>query len=394
MFIVALLIVLGAFSFAVPQKDIKKYFIISSVFISCLFFFYTPPETDDLYRYYNLFDIIKELSAKELIHSQFNISDWLYNYLLTDYLQNSRSFMVIMFIISRIGVKELLPVFFALLTYIPLICIICDIGERNNYSNQAMCICFNILLACIDVRFLTALRNMSAYSCFVALLYLDLVRDTKKPLCFIGYLVLCELHMSCVVLLGIRLIMFITKKRFKHIIILAMISLFVFTEQIAYIIISYFGAFPFMSRLAKRMIDYNIGRTNYNFNGAIFFVGSILVCLICYLLIKNRESIYKYYELYGRAFLYLLAYTIGSIKQYDVLTRNCQLIAMMSIPFLMAFANDIRIKNGVITIDQQKDPTGLNNRYIFIFVVALIFFSYLFYGIFSYTPLQKGLRLF
>lgn len=394
MFVVTLLIFFGAFSFVIPQKDIKKYFIISSILISCLFFFYTPPETDDLYRYYNLFNIVKGLSAKELIHLQFNVSDWLYNYLLTDYLQNSRSFMVIMFILSRIGVKELLPVFFSLLTYIPLICVICDVGERNNYSKQAMCICFNILLACVDVRFLTALRNMSAYSCFVALLYWDLVRNKKKPLCFIGYLILCELHMSCVVLLGIRLVLLITKKRFRYIISLVMISLFVFTEQIASIIMSYLGSFPFMTRLAKRMLDYNIGRTNYNFNGAIFFVGSILVCLVCYLLIKNRESISKDYELYGCAFLYLLAYTIGSIKQYDVLTRNCQLIVMLLIPFMMTFANDIIIQGGVISIEQQENVIGSNNEVIFALVVALVLFSYIFYGLFSYTPLQDGMRFF
>ena len=394
MVIVALLILLGAFSFAIPQKDIKKYFIISSILISCIFFFYTPPETDDLYRYYNLFDIVKELSAKELIHSQFNVSDWLYNYLLTDYLQNSKSFMVIMFILSRIGVKELLPVFFSLLTYIPLICVICDIGERNNYSKQAMCICFTILLACIDVRFLTALRNMSAYSCFVALLYWDLVRNKKKLLCFIGYLILCELHMSCVVLLGIRLVLLITKKRFRYIILLVMLSLFAFTEQIASIIKSYFGSVPFMTRLAKRMLDYNIGRTNYNFNGAIFFVGSIIVCLVCYLLIKNRDSISKEYELYGCVFLYFLTYTIGSIKQYDVLTRNCQLIAMMVIPFMMTFANDIRIKSGVISIGLQEKKIGSNNQVIFALIVVLVFFSYIFYGLFSYTPLQGGMRFF
>ena len=393
MIVVAYLLVLGLIGYAVPRKQIKGYFILCSLLISFMFAFYNPPQTDDLYRYYGLFDIVKGMPLNEYIHSRFNTSDWLYNYLLNDYMQNSRTFMAILFVVSRIGIKEVLPILFALLTYIPLIKLICEVADDNEYSKQALCMMFVIILACVDVRFLTALRNMSAYAWFTYLLYVDLVKNRKRILCFVGYILLCELHMSCVVLLAIRLIILITNKRFRFLIMVGMISVFVFTEQLASLITTYFGGISFLSRLAKRMIDYNIGRTNYNFNGAIFFVGSLLVCLVCYLLARNRAEIKQKYELYGRMFIYVFAYTVGSIRQYDVLTRNCQLMVMLCIPFLMIIANDIHIQGGRVSISVGTNIESANNTLLFFLIVALVVFSFTFYGLFSYMPMQSGMRI-
>ena len=355
--------------------------------------FYVPPETDDLYRYYQLFDISKELSAKDFWSSQFGVTDELYNYLLNDYMKNSKVFMVILFILSRSGIKQLLPVTFALLAYIPIILVVCDIGKENNYSKQAMCICFNIILACVDVRFLTLLRNMSAYAMFSGLLYCDLIKNKNRIFCFIGYLLLCELHMSCVVLLGIRLILLITNKHFRFVIIATMISVFAFTRQLATILTTYFSGIPYLTRLAQRMLDYNIGRTNYNYHGAIFFVGSLFVCLVCYLLIKNRESVKKSLELYSRMYIYLFAYTIGSIAQYDILTRNCELVVILTLPYMMSIANDIHINRTAVYIHNNDNSSAAYNVGLACLLLALVVFSYTFYGAFSYIPLQQGLTI-
>ena len=394
MIIVAFLFLIGTLGLFISRKNLKTYQVIACFLISSVYFFYTPPQADDLFRYYNLFDIVKGLSLSQLLRSQFTVSDWLYNYLLTDYMRNSKTFMAILFVLSRTGIKQLLPVFFSLLTYIPLVLVISDIGKTQRYSRESMCICFGVMLACIDLRFLSMLRNMAAYSVFVSLLYVDLVKEKKRFLCFIGYIVMCELHMSCVLLLAIRLVVMIANKRFQYIIILIMLSLFIFTEQIADIINAFFGNIGFLSRLAQRMIDYNIGRTSYNTHGAIFFVGSIFVCIIFYLLIKDRKRVKTRYQLYGKVYVYFCAYTAGSILQYDVLTRSCQLIAMMCLPYIMAFANDITINCYSITVSEGENRRICDNQVLFILLLFLIAFSYAFYGMFSYVPLQRGLRLF
>lgn len=393
MIIVAFLFLIGTLGLFISRKNLKTYQVIACFLISSVYFFYTPPQADDLFRYYNLFDIVKGLSLSQLLRSQFTVSDWLYNYLLTDYMRNSKTFMAILFVLSRTGIKQLLPVFFSLLTYIPLVLVISDIGKTQRYSRESMCICFGVMLACIDLRFLSALRNMAAYSVFVSLLYVDLVKEKKRFLCFVGYILMCELHMSCVLLLGIRFVVMITNKRFQYVIVAIMLSLFIFTKQIADIINTFFGSIGFLSRLAQRMVDYNIGRTNYNVNGALFFMGSILVCIVFYMLTKDKRKVKANYQLYGKVYVFFCAYTVGSILQYDVLTRSCQLIAMMCLPYIMAFADDITINCYSITVSEGENRKIWGNQMLFILLLLLIVFSYAFYGAFSYVPLQKGLRL-
>ena len=141
------------------------------------------------------------------------------------------------------------------------------------------------------------------------------------------------------------------------------------------------------------MVDYNIGRTNYNVNGALFFMGSILVCIVFYMLTKDKRKVKAKYQLYGKVYVYFCAYTVGSILQYDVLTRSCQLIAMMCLPYIMAFADDITINCYSITVSEGENRKIWGNQMLFILLLLLIVFSYAFYGAFSYVPLQKGLRL-
>ena len=392
MLVVASLLLLGLIGYFVPRKKLKRYFLICAGLISLMFAFYDPPKADDLYRYYGLFDIVNGMSLKDYVNSRFKTTDWLYGYMLNDYMQNSKTFMVILFIISKTGIKALLPIFFSFLTYVPLINMICEVADDHNYRKQTLCTMFLVVLACVDVRMLTMLRNMSAYAWFAYLLYIDLVKQEKRFLCFIGYFVLCELHMACVVMFAIRLIMLITKKRLRYVIMTVMISAFAFTEQLAALVNVLLGRIEFFKRLAQRMIDYNIGRINYNSNGAIFFVGSLLVCLACYWLTRNYVENKKKYEMFGAMFVYEFAYTIGSIRQYDVLTRNCQLMVMLGVPFLMAVINGFYLKDGIMIVQIRKNKAS-TSVLLPAMVWALVAFSFLFYGLFSYIPLQAGLRI-
>ena len=109
---------------------------------------------------------------------------------------------------------------------------------------------------------------------------------------------------------------------------------------------------------------------------------------------KDKRKVKAKYQLYGKVYVYFCAYTVGSILQYDVLTRSCQLIAMMCLPYIMAFADDITINCYSITVSEGENRRICDNQVLFILLLFLIAFSYAFYGMFSYVPLQRGLRLF
>ena len=387
--ILIILLFLGVLSFYIPRKNLKSYFKLSAVILSSLFFFYEPPISDDLYRYYGLFDIIKKLSLKELIQRQFNSSDWLYDYLINDYLSNSKTFMAGMFILSRIGIKQLLPFVFTLLTYIPLFMLIIEVGEDTKASKIAMCIAFVLVLACVDYRLVSIIRNISAYAMFSKVLYDDLVRKKNRIICFVFYLILCELHMACIVLLGIRLVILLTNKRCKYIMIAMFVSLFALTEQIIWVLRNYFSNFGFLLRLAQRIGNYNIGRTSYNIHGALFFVGSIIVTLIIYANYKRAEGSAPLEE-YRMCYLYITAYTIGSIKQYDVLTRNTKLLVMLVIPFAVyLITKTIRIRGVKLIFMGNGGGISTTSLIHFLSIELLIIVSFVFYTLFSYIPMWQ-----
>ena len=396
MIVIILFLCLGTLSFFIPKSLEKKYFLASCFVASTMLACYTPPETDDLFRYYQLFDIAKNLTAKDFWSYNFHTSDWLLNYLLTDYLNNSKMFAAILFLLSRIGIKQLLPFVFSILTYIPVILLLFQACEDQNASKRDMCICFFVALACIDLRFITALRNMAAYAWFCYILYLDLVKKRNTILCFVGYLLLCELHMSCIALLFIRAIVLIFNKHMRVLIVVALVSLFSLSKQISYVLATFFNWIPYMERLSQRIIDYNIKRTSYNTHGAIFFIGSLLACLGIYVLQKRKGNHVSKTLLYDLCFEYVFAYTIGSVRQYDVLTRSCPLIAIMCFPYIISLLKKNNLsKAGIIIYISNSGKASISSELISLCrLVGVIVFSFIFYTLCSYTPMQKGFDFF
>lgn len=388
------ILLLTSFGFFLSSKDQKKYYLVIAVFFALLLALYNPPISDDLYRYYNMFDIIKEKSFLDCINLNFNISDWYYNYVINDMMQNSRVFMLIMFIISRTGIKQLLPIFCCLCTYIPLICLVDKIGKKGEYNNIATNIGYVIIFCTVDYRFVSCLRNLMAYAIFCLILYLDFneVNKKKRILYFFIYLVLCEIHMSCAILFALRIVVLIFKDRFKVIISSALLLLNVFINIIIGLMEKYLSFIPYVARLAKRASDYYLGRTNYNINGAIFFVTCILIVIFVILLSggKNNHKDRGEYKIDGgfekTYIMYIICFTLGSITQYDVLVRNTSLISMLSIPCIMLFYNNCVHREGIhIYLKRVK-----NSALLFITSLILVYGSLLFYTLFSYVPMQYG----
>lgn len=383
-----------SFGFLLSSKNQKKYYLAIAIAFALLFALYNPPITDDLYRYYNMFDIIKDKSISDCIHLNFDISDWYLDYAIKDMMQNTRVFMLIMLILSRTGIKQLLPIFCCLCTYIPLICLVDKIGKKGEYNNIATNIGYVIIFCTVDYRFISCLRNLMAYAIFCLILYLDFHEDNKikRAIYFFIYFILCELHMSCAVLLVLRITVLIFNDRFKMLISSALLLLNVAINIIIGLMETYLSFIPYVARLAKRASDYYLGRTNYNFNGAIFFVTCIFAVIFVILFGESRnkdneeQAINAGGGLQKTYAMYIICFTLGSITQYDVLVRNTSLISMLSIPFIMLFYNNCVRREGTRT----HLKTAKNRVLVFTASMILVYGSLLFYTLFSYMPMQNG----
>lgn len=388
MTVLLLLFILGSISFLIPYKNMKGFFVLSGVILSGLFFFYDPPVSDDLYRYYQLFDTVKQLSLSEYLGADYGTQDWLINHMLNDYKGTALIFSSVLFAVSRIGIRELMPVVFSLISYIPLFMLVHEVCIDNKYSKRTMCLCFVLILACVDFRFVSCLRNMSAYSIFVYTLYKDTVKKSRPLVCLIGYFVACGIHLTCFPLVFMRLLAVAVAGRFKW----AIIVVLLFTRRLALLMASLtntlFGDIFLMSKLAEKVEVYFVKRTNYNRNGAIFFCAAIIVVALIYFALKKDRVIPKAYKKYEAVFLYSVGFTVGCIGQYDILTRNCKLVIVLAVPFVSCFLDGrFALERGNIRIISSHQKLHRDVVVCACFA-GLVLASFLFYTLFSYMPVD------
>lgn len=391
MIVLFVLLVVGGLSFLCPYKYIKLFFVFSGLIISGIFLFYTPPVTDDLYRYYQLFDTVEHLSFNEYLSGAYGTDDWLINYMLNDYKSNAFVFSAILFGVSRIGIREIMPFLFAMLTYIPLFMLVYEICDDRKCTKGTMCLCFLMILTGIDVRFVSCLRNLSAYSIFAYTLYKDTVKKDNRIKCLLLYVVSCGLHLSCLPLILFRLLSIVINGRLKWVI----VAILLFTKRLAslmvYLLGEFFSGNSYIMRLSEKIELYFIGRTNYNTNGAIFFIGTLVVVVLVYYAAKKDKIISTQYIKYGCVYQYIAAFTIGCVSQYDVLMRNCGLMIMLTIPFAAAFFRDrfyLTTNDCRFCLKQHKMQRDIVVAGGFF---ALLLMSIVFYTLFSYIPMDKCL---
>jgi len=389
--VLILLIAIGGTSFFIPYKNLKAYFVLSAIILSAAFFFYDPPVTEDLYRYYQLFDNVKALSLKKYLAQEYNTQDWLINHMLNDYKESAWFFSATLFVLSRTGIREIMPFVFSLLTYIPMFMLVYHVCKDNKFSKLTACLCFVMILACIDFRLVSCLRNLSAYSIFAYTLYEDAIKKRKKIWCVFMYFIACGLHMSCLPLVLMRILAAFLKGRIKWVVVTALL----FSEGLALLfatlIKSFLSGNILFVMLAEKIEIYLLERTDYNVNGAIFFCASLFVIALIYITVKREKIIPAIYQKYESAYLFIGAYTVGCIGQYDILFRNCELMAILLVPFIARFINRRMVLgyNGISVVAPQ-DKIRRDVVVAFCFI-GLIVMSFIFYTLFSYIPMGNYL---
>ncbi len=391
MLVFLILLTIGTVSFAIPRRYMKGYFILSAVVISALFFFYIPPESDDLFRYYSLFDLVEHINFSEYFHGKYGTDNWLWNYMLNDYKANAGTFSFLLFFVSRTGIKQLLTFTCSMLTYLPLFMLVWEICSKEKKSKSTLCMCFIIILACIDFRFVSCLRNLSAYALFTYVLYQDLVMKKKTLWCFIVYFILCRLHMACVVMLAMRVVVLLFNNRFRWIIVGVLTLTQSLSGLMVFILNTFFFQVPLLQKLSEKIKVYFILRTGYNVKGSLFFIGSIGMVILLYLFVKKSGIISEKYKKYETIFLYMTAFTVGSIGQYDVLMRNCELIVMMGLPFIAIWFNEkLVVQDRSIKLVSLNRAEEIQSVIAMLACVGLIALSVIFYTLFSYLPMDSG----
>ena len=183
-----------------------------------------------------------------------------------------------------------------------------------------------------------------------------------------------------------------TRGRSKWLIVLALSCTQMLSSFLSYFINSTFSSVSLFLRLAEKIEDYFVKRTNYNVKGSLFFIGSIFVVLLIYLstkkLLKQMNNKHEKYETF---FLYMVAFTVGCMGQYDVLMRNCELVVMLGLPYIAkCLSKMLIVRSGSIRLVSYNGKGELQSVITMVAFVGLIVLSFMFYTLFSYLPMDQG----
>ncbi len=336
MIVLACISAVSVFAFCTPSRFKTAYFLLLSVLLSAIYFFFAPPPEYDLFRYYQLLGSLKDVAFGDLFSSAN------YNKLLEQLQGTSKAFVAYAFVITRIPVARLLPVVTGILVYGISAFKITRMGKDMKASEFAVSAAFVAMLMLVDFRSVSTIRNMLAYALIAFIAYEDLVRNANKVYCAVLYFVVCQIHMTGALFVVIRLLVLACKLLPRWVVYAATALGFVFLPMIQGLL-SHFTFIPYVDQLLYKTVRYILryqeGIATYEPKRVFIFALYIAALFTIYHVCRKRGLLGKEYRQYNDFFCLTVFFTLGCFLQYDLFTRNTQLIILLSAPYLLALFN-------------------------------------------------------
>ena len=388
MIVFTTLMVFGCIGFFVPKAYLKRYMFFSAICISSLYFFYTPPMAYDLSRHYEFLHKIRNLDLRTLLSGEHESS----NYVLNEYMDNSKVYLVYAYIISQFRVDALLPVITGIIIYgaVSKIIIMSAEDVGGDIEDWKIAFCFFFLLMMTDFRTISGIRNMLAYALFAYVLYKDLVRNANKLFCFFAYFLFANIHTSITILIVIRLLLGLEKISPKWVLMILAFLAFSFLDIIIQPL-SRMADVPFIHSLISKINNYGHGGgTSYVLRRGVIRLFLTLIYLLLYLFVKRNKYLPDLYQKFSDFYLYYLLFTLGAIQQYDIFVRSNIILYFLIFPFMLSFLKHAVGKRPNDLILSNHSIIGFTDVSVYLMICAAIFVSVALYLREYYTPMDSG----
>ena len=367
------MLILSLFGFMVKKDSQYKYLLFSVLILSLLYIFFVPPQEYDLKREYDFIEYIKGLNIRQVYDASYGTG----NRLLSDVQGTSKVYLFFAFIISKIPISHLLVFVTCFIVYGLSAKRILSVAEYVSASSSAIAAAFLVLLFTLDYRSVSGIRNMLAYAVFAFILYTDLVEKKNRLLCFVCYILLCQVHMTVAIFVVLRLALFLGNKVSKWALIVIAFAAFTIRD-IALTFLERYSTFEFIRvflyKNFRYILRYGERLAEYGYRRAYSYLAFIIVMLIIYLICKKLKLLDERMNSYNLFFILTIAITIGAIRQYDFFVRNCMLIAFLSIPYTVRYFNSaVQFNRSAprIRVSGQSGPLVAIPSHILVFVGVL-----------------------
>lgn len=378
MLITGYLLLWGIMSFFLPYKMRKLYTTIASFALPVLYFGFNPPnlETYDVGRYYIILEQMRTMGVQEVLGGSLS-------FYITTFIGDTHFVAQIYFwLISKLGVNELLPYITGVIVYSICFGMLHDASEKYSLTNTQFGIIISYILFFINYGEISGVRNILAFSVAAYVLYLDFATNKNIVFCLMIYTILVFLHTSVMIILALRLVLLVRKIVSFRVIAFCCFVSYSFIGIIKKVL-SKFSRFDIINVTLMKIVGYS-EREEYNYR---LVFGSLVILFLCFLLAyyasKNDKKFFgKYYEFV----VCFVAIAFGGIFSDVLISRLSTLAIFISIPCAVFLLHHSLTRRSVLTIKANNKKQLLLGIVSVCFLYFSIFFFAFFHLFFSYIP--------
>ena len=335
----------------VPRKYIKWLFLALVLALSVMAFFVVPEETDDLSNYFSLIASLRKGGfslLRRMIES--GSEDW-------DSLPVCGLYF---YLISRFPDNGMLPAVTIFLAYGSIFWVLWRAAKRYEVNKWYLFLASVFLLSTYwfyDIC--SGIRNGLTFTLFCFFAYVELVEKKWRPACWVGYVAMCLMHSSGILMMMVRLALLVSGRKGSK---LTSVLIF-FVMIVGGAIMPHLGEitgieyFQLLSQKAERAVSTSglAYGTQYLVNVSVFVVA---VCVFCYAVyvIKKQTEKYESFSDYINFVQLIVFFMLGSITFILTFIRFARWVipAVISVVFMVGMQANSNAKIEMLTGRKNK----------------------------------------
>lgn len=335
----------------VPRKYIKWLFLALVLALSVMAFFVVPEETDDLTNYFSRIANLRKGGFSLLRRMiEDGSEDW-------DSLPVCGLYF---YLISRFPDNGMLPAVTIFLAYGSIFWVLWRAAKRYEVSKWYLFLASVFLLSTYwfyDIC--SGIRNGLTFTLFCFFAYVELVEKKWRPACWVGYVAMCLMHSSGILMMMVRLALLVSGRKGSK---LTSVLIF-FVMIVGGAIMPHLGEitgieyFQLLSQKAERAVStsgFAYG-TQYLVNVSVFVVA---VCVFYYAVyvIKKQTEKYESFSDYINFVQLIVFFMLGSITFILTFIRFARWVipAVISVVFMVGMQANSNAKIEMLTGRKNK----------------------------------------
>lgn len=335
----------------VPRKYIKWLFLALVLALSVMAFFAVPEETDDLSNYFSRVASLRKGGFSLLRRMiEDGSEDW-------DSLPVCGLYF---YLISRFPDNGMLPAVTIFLAYGSIFWVLWRAAKRYEVNKWYLFLASVFLLSTYwfyDIC--SGIRNGLTFTLFCFFAYVELVEKKYKPLCWLGYLAMCMMHSSGILMMMIRGALLVSGKRNGKLVSVLVFFAMVVGGAVVPRLGDIFGIeyLQLISQKAERAVSTAgiYSSTQYIVNISVFVVAAIVFFYMSYAVNKQKEK-YKGFSEYMNFVQLIIFFMLGSVTFGLIFIRFARWVipAVIAPVFMVGMQATSNEKNEILESGGKK----------------------------------------